>query len=987
MKLTFLGGADEVGASCTVIEVAGKKILVDTGIRISPKTSRGLQNDQLPHLAYLTDIGGPDVILVTHAHTDHTGALPQVVRQYPNVPIYATAATIELSRVLLQDSSRLMESRLEAEGELPLYDAADVERLLNNWQPIDFNKALALGVDVQVTPTISGHIAGAAMLTFETTEGVLVMSGDVSVSPQRTVASAKPPRINADAIVLESTYGGRQHANRRFEEQRLMDALTQVTEGGGKALIPAFALGRAQEVIQILLAYEDQLKVPVYVDGMVRAVCDAYGRFTDILPKATLKAAGNSPLFFRGKVKPVRSRAMREEIINSPDPCIIIASSGMLTGGASVAYAASMATDPRNAIFLTGYQDEESPGRMLQAIMSRKERGETPYLQLGNKRVSVNCQLGKYSLSAHADEAELVAIAEAVDAGRVFLVHGDGDARQSMWHTLLDKGRQVSRPKAGQEKTVARRRNLRLRGDGDVDEIATPERPLKAEALWNLLVGHQGELFSARELAQVWYSDVEREGDVIAVLGTDKLYFSQDWKDKRKFTVRRRWQVEKAIQSAHLMRTNPGLAGQLVVLRNPNGDPRLGVVEKSDETGFEGVMQGGGATHHSGDAFVWALGAWRGENDDPGEMKKALNALMREAEVAVERVMPYDKRLELATRDALVVPTAFVTPPDENDPDDYRRYQAELAGVVLVLARDGAVNEGRGLRVERVLPDGPVDQQAARDAALAAFPPEAGLRKVGILQHKNTLVLNFDFPEAVARQYDSIIRALRMETGWEANIRMTTNQQALMTLVRDLLPADASLDKTPSLYINRKTLTAEVSGLTDEDAEAVREAFHERTNYTLDLIIRRGDEDPAPVLPTTATPVADGEQMEINAAYGLVRSALEPFGLQKAGLKGGEIVLTFISPQVGARYTNEMADLTRETGYPLRLHENPMQNMILDEARALLRSAGWVVSKGPGIHTDRSEVSVKLVDPVSATDATRLSDQLEAATGYRLVVR
>ncbi len=990
MKLTFLGGADEVGASCTVVEVAGKKILVDAGIRISPKTSRGLQNDQLPHLAYLTDIGGPDAILVTHAHTDHTGALPQVVRRYPNVPIYATGATIELSRVLLQDSSRLMESRLEAEGELPLYDAADVELLLNNWQTIDFNKALKLGADLQVTPSISGHIAGAAMLTFESTEGVLVMSGDVSVSPQRTVESAKPPRINADAIVLESTYGGREHANRRFEEQRLVDTLTEVTAGGGKALIPAFALGRAQEVIQILLAYEDRISVPVYVDGMVRAVCDAYSRFADILPKATAKAAGDSPLFFRGKVKPVRNKAMREEIMHSTEPCIIIASSGMLTGGASVAYAGAMAANPRNGIFLTGYQDEESPGRVLQAVMSRKARGETPYLQLGDKRVSVNCHLGKYSLSAHADEAELVAIAEAVDAGRVFLVHGDGDARQSMWQTLLNKGRQVSRPRAGQEKTVARRRNLMLREDGDVDEINAAEAPLEAEALWNLLVGHQGEEFSARELAQVWYGDVERERDVVGVLQDDSLYFAQDWKNKRLFTVKKRWQVEKAIQAAHLMRKNPGLAGQLVVLRNPNGDPRLGIVDKTDENGFEGIMQGGGATHHSGDVFVWALGEWRGEADDPGETKKALNALLREADVAIERVLPYDKRRELATRDDLVNPNEFVAPADESDPDDYRRFQAEHAGAVLALARDGAVNEGDGLRVERALPDGPVDQQTAREAALAAFSPDAGLRKVGLLQHKQTLILNFDFPEAARRQYDGTIRALEMETGWEANIRMTTNQQALIALVRELLPEGAALEKTPSLYMDRKTVAAEVTGLTDERAEAVRTDYHERTNYTLELVVRsaNGDNGTAPLVAASTAPEAENTgPLEINAAYGVILSELEPLGLQKAGLKDGEIVLTFVSPQVGARYADELAALAAKTGYPLRLHEHPMQNVILDEARALLRAAGWTVSKGPGIHTDRGEVSVKLVDPVSATDATRLSDQLEVATGYRLVVR
>jgi Cft2 family RNA processing exonuclease len=988
MKLTFLGGADEVGASCTLVEVAGKKILVDAGIRISPKTSRGLQNDQLPHLAHLTDIGGPDAILVTHAHTDHTGALPQVVRRYPRVPIYATGATIELSRVLLQDSSRLMESRLEAEGELPLYDAADVDLLLQNWQPLHFGKALKLGADLQVTPYVSGHIAGAAMLVFESTEGVLVMSGDVSVSPQRTVESAKPPRITADAVVLESTYGGREHANRKYEEQRLIDTLKQVTDGGGRVLIPAFALGRAQEVIQILLAYSDEISVPVYVDGMVRAVCDAYGRFSDILPKPTVKSAGQRPLFFRDNVKPVRNRAMRDELMLSPDPCIIVASSGMLTGGASVAYASALASDPRNAIFLTGYQDEESPGRFLQTIMSRKERGETPYLVLNNERVPLRCQLAKYSLSAHADEAELIAIAEAMDAQRVFLVHGDSDARNSLWEQLQRKGRAVSRPRVGQEKAVAKRRSLVLKRDGEVGELESTAKLVDPEALWNLLIGHQGEEFTARELAQVWYGDVEQASEVVEALEDDPYYFAQDWKDKKRFTIRRRWQVDKAIKSHALMAANRDLAGQFIVMRNANGEPKLGVVTKVAEGSFEAIVQGSNATHHDGDAFVWSLGDWRGETDDPGTMKKQMHDVLTGAQGIMERVLPFTKRKLLALHEALVDPESLINPLELDNDEDYSRYQTELAAAVIALARDGATNEGDGLRVERALPDGPVNQQVAREAALRAFPLDARLRKVGMLAHKNTLILNFDFPEAARRLYADEIEALEMETGWEANIRMTTNQQALIQAVRDVLPAGASVVKGPSVYMDKKELAAEVAGLDADDVDDVLVAYNEMTHYTLNLSVRGGTTNGNTSISAIAvTPSESAGPMEINAAYNQVRTVLEPLGLQKAGLKNGEIVLTFVSPQVGARFAKQIAALSQETGYPMRLHDNPMQNIILDEARTLLRSANLTVQKGPGIHTDRGEVSIKLLEGTDATQIEQINTELEAKTGYRLVIR
>ncbi|MEM6529149.1 MAG: hypothetical protein AAF653_12705, partial [Chloroflexota bacterium] len=130
-----------------------------------------------------------------------------------------------------------------------------------------------------------------------------------------------------------------------------------------------------------------------------------------------------------------------------------------------------------------------------------------------------------------------------------------------------------------------------------------------------------------------------------------------------------------------------------------------------------------------------------------------------------------------------------------------------------------------------------------------------------------------------------------------------------------------------------------------------------------------------------------GGQLEINEAYDVVRRKLEPLGLQKAGKKGDEIVLTFVSPQLGARYTAEIAELSQLTGYGMRIHDYPMQNIILDLARSLTRRAGWSVRKGPGIHTDRGEVSVKLTDPVTDEEVAELSDTLEKETGYKLVIR
>jgi Cft2 family RNA processing exonuclease len=196
MRLTFLGGADEVGASSTLIEIAGKRVLVDAGIRISPRLARGIQNSQLPDLRPIDEAGGPDYILVTHAHTDHTGALPLVVERYP-VPVFATAPTIALVRTLQADAQRIMQSRQEQEGELPLFDEIAVQRLMETFQPVEPGKPIRLGESLQATFHPAGHILGAAMVTLESEEGALVMSGDLSLANQRAVSAPAVPRLAA----------------------------------------------------------------------------------------------------------------------------------------------------------------------------------------------------------------------------------------------------------------------------------------------------------------------------------------------------------------------------------------------------------------------------------------------------------------------------------------------------------------------------------------------------------------------------------------------------------------------------------------------------------------------------------------------------------------------------------------------------------------------------------------------------------------------
>jgi len=372
--------------------------------------------------------------MVTHAHSDHTGGLPVVHDSFPCVPIHMTPPTLDLITILYRDALKIMASD-ERENEIPIYGEEQVTRMLDMVRTVPLDSQLTFD-EVTISFLPASHILGAAMIHFSSPEGSVLFTGDYSVSPQLTVPGLKRPHVHVDMLITETTYGNRLHADREAGERKLIQRIGEVIERKGRILIPAFAIGRAQEVLLLLkrAMQEHQIpEVPVFVDGMVRGVCGVYSRHEKYVSRHLLheiRTAGHP--FFNENIRAVGSPKDREKVLQT-SPCIIVSSSGMLNGGPSAFYARQLLGNKDDAIFITGYQDEESPGR---ALLNLAEKKSDRFIKLGGERIAVEAEFDTYSLSAHADRLQMAGLISALAPNTLVLVHGDADAKSGLMHAV-----------------------------------------------------------------------------------------------------------------------------------------------------------------------------------------------------------------------------------------------------------------------------------------------------------------------------------------------------------------------------------------------------------------------------------------------------------------------------------------------------------------------------------------------------------------------
>jgi metallo-beta-lactamase family protein len=448
-KLTFLGAAGCVTGSKYLVEAAGKKLLVDCGLFQGTDDLKERNWHPLP-----VDLNSINFAILTHAHLDHTGWLPVLVRDGFRKPIFANPATIELTELLLKDSGHLQEEETQdaikhkwSKHPQPraLYTSEDVDPVLRLLKPMPRNGGFDISPEFHVESYDAGHILGSSSLELTITENgkktVIVFSGDVGRYEQPILNDpVTPVTKQIDLLLCESTYGDREH-EAGDPLALLSDVVNRVVKRGGSIVIPAFAIGRTQTFMYYLRQLENLQripKVPVYVDSpMALSATDLYLKHKEDhdLLFARDEQNGGDPLSVH-EFHLTRTAEESKQINNVKTSCIIISASGMVTGGRVLHHLANRLGDARNAVILGGFQAEGTRGRALQ------EGAKT--LNLFGQVVPVLAEIVEMGqFSAHAGKSELLRWLTAlqVPPKQVYLTHGEPAAAQSLQQAITEKFR------------------------------------------------------------------------------------------------------------------------------------------------------------------------------------------------------------------------------------------------------------------------------------------------------------------------------------------------------------------------------------------------------------------------------------------------------------------------------------------------------------------------------------------------------------------
>jgi metallo-beta-lactamase family protein len=452
MKLTFWGAAGTVTGSMHLVEGAGKRVLLDCGLYQGRRKEADQKNRHLPFPA-----GSIDSVVLSHAHIDHSGNLPTLVRNGFTGPIFTTPATADLCGWMLRDTAHIQEKdaefvnkRLEkrrsagAENGLvePLYTMDDAERTLPLFQQVPYHSPQLLGEGLMYVAYDAGHILGSSSVVLhEHRNGRrvrLAYSGDVG-RPGLPIIRDPETLPAAEYLILESTYGGRLHKSAGHVINKLADVVNRAARRGGRIIVPSFAVGRTQQLVLLLhqLANEQRIpNIPIFVDSPLAVnVTDVHRDHAECFDQETREYLrnGEDPFGF-GRLRYIRDAADSKKLNDLHGPFVVISASGMAEQGRILHHLRNNIEDPRNTVLITGFQAQDTLGRKLIE--------KWPEVRIFGEPMRVRAEIASLDeLSAHADYDELLEwIRPMADSlARVFLVHGEPEQSRHLAKLLESK--------------------------------------------------------------------------------------------------------------------------------------------------------------------------------------------------------------------------------------------------------------------------------------------------------------------------------------------------------------------------------------------------------------------------------------------------------------------------------------------------------------------------------------------------------------------
>lgn len=460
MEIEFAGAAREVTGSCHLVRINGKTIALDFGLFQGRRAESEAKNRQLP-----IDVEALDAVVLSHAHIDHSGRLPFLQREGYRQNIWCTSATRDLCAIMLPDSAHIQEkdaeylSRRSKTHAEPLYTVRDAAAAVGSMISLPFKRMVEILPGIRLTFVEAGHILGSASVVLDFTEDGrprrLIFSGDIGRSGLPIIRDPDPPE-GADVVIMESTYGNRDHTAIEDAQGRLAEIVSETAARGGKLLIPAFAVGRTQELVYDLhaLARAGRIpEIPIFIDSPL--AIDATSVFElhpDVFDRSEDLVQDVSTLFRFDLVRYTRDASESKKLNTMRGPMVIIAASGMAESGRILHHLQNGADDPRNTILIVGFMAEHTLGRRIleRSPVIRVFGDEMPL------RASVEVLNG---YSAHGDRRDLRAWIHHVrgkqqPAPEVFLVHGEATAQDAFAATLREDGFAVTVPSRGDRVTV-----------------------------------------------------------------------------------------------------------------------------------------------------------------------------------------------------------------------------------------------------------------------------------------------------------------------------------------------------------------------------------------------------------------------------------------------------------------------------------------------------------------------------------------------------